>query len=448
VIAAERLRRLPALFGEAPPGSRELLANAGSLVGSVVVTSLLGFPYWWLAARAFSPSAVGFAATAVSAMTLLGTFGMLGLGTLLTGELPRRERGREAFLATSLAICTSAGLLLGLAFALIAAPALGLRGLASRPLPIAIFAVGVALTAVTLVADQALVGLLRGKLQLQRNIIFSAAKLVLLIAIAAASWHVGGIAIYATWVVGLGISIAWLVLLVARDGGVRRYRPRWEIVREWRRPALEHHLLNLAIQGPTLAMPLVITATISVTASAYFYTASLITSFMAYGAIALSYALYAVGVRDPAQLARALRFTLRLSFAVIVAANIVLMLGAPVILGIFGPKYSQNADGVLRILGLIVFLVVVKDHYIAIHRIRGTVLQAAKLCLLGGAMEIGLAAIGGIYGGLTSAALGALGALTIEAAVMAPTLRRELRNGHPGHPRHSPASNQGASPSG
>jgi O-antigen/teichoic acid export membrane protein len=434
------------VFGEPPPGSRELLANAGSLVGSVVVTSLLGFPYWWLAARSFSPSAVGFAATAVSSMMLLGTFGMLGLGTLLTGELSRREHGREAFLATGLAICAGAGLALGLAFAVIAAGPLGLKDLALRPMPIALFSVGVALTAVTLVADQALVGLLRGKLQLQRNIIFSAAKLVLLAAIAGASWRVGGLAVYLTWVVGLGISIAWLAIVVARSGAVTRYRPRWEIVREWRRPALEHHLLNLAIQGPTLAMPLVITATISVTASAYFYTASLITSFMAYGAIALTYALYAVGVRDPDHVATALRFTLRLSFAVIVVANVLLMLGADVILGIFGPSYARNADTVLRILGLMVCLLVIKDHYIAIHRIHGTVLQAAKLCLVGGAMELGFAAVGGIYGGLTWVALGGLAALTIEAVVMAPTIRRELRRGKSFTPQPSPAYSQGSNP--
>jgi Na+-driven multidrug efflux pump len=174
-------------------------------------------------------------------------------------------------------------------------------------------------------------------------------------------------------------------------------------------------------------MPLVVTATISVTASAYFYTASLITSFLAYGAIALTYALYAVGVRDPEHVGTALRFTLRLSFALIAVANVFLVLGAPVILGIFGPDYSENAATVLRILGPIVLLVVIKDHYIAIHRIRGTVLQAAKVCLLGGAMELGFAAVGGIYGGLTWVVLGALAALAIEAVVMTPTIRRELR---------------------
>ena len=70
--------------------------NAGSLMAAIVVNSGLGFVFWWLAARTFSPSEVGFAAAAVSAMTLLGTLGVLGLGTLLIGELPRRAGGRGA----------------------------------------------------------------------------------------------------------------------------------------------------------------------------------------------------------------------------------------------------------------------------------------------------------------------------------------------------------------
>jgi O-antigen/teichoic acid export membrane protein len=420
------LPRLARFTGPAPAGARDMLANAGSLVGSVAVTSLLGFPYWWLAARAFPAAEVGFAATAVSTMTLLGTFGMLGLGTLLTGELSRHGGGREAFIGSGIVVCASAGILLGLGFTLVARP-FGLDDLAADPQAILVFTVGVASTGVALVVDQALVGLLRGMLQLHRNIIFSATKLVLLAALAATSVSATGVGIFATWVIGLVVSMAWLAVRGARHGTLRAYKPQWSVVRQWRRPALEHHLLNLAIQGPTLATPLVISATVSVSAAAYFYAASLITGFLAYGAIALTYALYAIGVRDPANLAGPLRFTLRLSFGVIAVANVILLAGAEVILRIFGPDYASHATAALRILAPVLFGLVVKDHYIAINRIRNTVLSGAKICLAGGALELGLAAIGAIQGGLTGFALGALVALVIESFVMAPTLLRELR---------------------
>jgi O-antigen/teichoic acid export membrane protein len=403
-----------------------MLANAGSLVGSIAVTSLLGFPYWWLAARTFSVDDVGFAATATSTMTLLGTFGMLGLGTLLIGELSRPDRDHDAFIGSGIAVSAVAGAILGLAFAVFAA-AVGLGEGASQPAAVALFTVGVSCTAVTLVVDQALVGLLRGMLQLRRNIIFAASKLVLLGGLAVVTVSSTGVALYATWVVGLALSLVWLALHVLRSGGVARYRPRWAVVRQWRRPALEHHLLNLAIQAPTLAAPLVISATVSVAGAGYYYAAALVTGFLAYGAIALTYALYAIGVRDPSNLAGPLRFTLRLSFAVIAIANVVLLTGANVIMGIFGSDYASNAAGVLRVLALLLFPLVIKDHYIAINRVRGTILTGAKLCLAGGALELAFGAVGALHGGLTWFAWGALIALTLEAVVMAPTLVRELR---------------------
>src|ERR1035438_10132630 len=73
---------------------QDLLSNASSLLATTGVTSGLGFAFWTFAAKMFSQQAVGYGSAAVSAMTLLGTIGMFGLGTMLIGELPRRrERG-------------------------------------------------------------------------------------------------------------------------------------------------------------------------------------------------------------------------------------------------------------------------------------------------------------------------------------------------------------------
>ena len=62
----------------------------------------------------------------------------------------------------------------------------------------------------------------------------------------------------------------------------------------------------------------------------------------------------------------------------------------------------------------------------------GRSLKGAKVCLAGGALELGLGAIGALHGGLTWFALGAGVALLIESIVMAPTLVRELRRPRPG----------------
>ena len=96
MTATEACRRAPAKPGQAPPrrassaalrGHVDLFLNAGSLMATTAITSLFGFAYWWVAARTAPAEAVGQASAAVSAMTLIGTIGMFGMGTMLISDL-------------------------------------------------------------------------------------------------------------------------------------------------------------------------------------------------------------------------------------------------------------------------------------------------------------------------------------------------------------------------
>ena len=90
------------------------------MVGTAVVTSLLGAAFWWVATHQFSKDSVGVASAAMSAMTLLGFIATVGLGTLLMGELPRLERGHRSVINAAMLTSGSIGAALGLAFVLIA----------------------------------------------------------------------------------------------------------------------------------------------------------------------------------------------------------------------------------------------------------------------------------------------------------------------------------------
>src|SRR5512132_3304565 len=96
----------------------KFIRNAIALVGTQAITSALGFVYWWLAARWFPPASVGLASAMVSTMMLLGTLGMLGLGTLLIGELPRQRWRAPQLVTTSVLVAGAASAALGLIFAL------------------------------------------------------------------------------------------------------------------------------------------------------------------------------------------------------------------------------------------------------------------------------------------------------------------------------------------
>lgn len=402
-----------------------ILSNASSLVGTTAVTSAIGFIYWWIAARLFPQAAVGLASAAISAMMLLGIVGVLGLGTMLIGELPRRPGRAGVLITTSLLVAGTVSGALGVVFAL-AAPHLSteLEPLAESFQSVVLFALGVALTAVTLVLDQSLIGLLRGVLQLWRNTLFAVAKLGALLI--AGLWYASkvGLTIYATWVFGSLVSLAIIALVPAMKSIRITYRPQLRLMRRFGSATLKHHALNLSLQGPGFALPILVTVLLSATVNASFYAAWMIASFVFVVPVALTTVLYAVGAADPTELARKTRFTLKLSVLAGVLACGVLMVSAHHILNLFGSSYASQADFSLRILALGVFPMILKVHYVAISRVHERIAQAAALMAVGGSLELLFAALGASIAGLSGLSVGWVVAVCIEAVFMFPTVYR------------------------
>jgi O-antigen/teichoic acid export membrane protein len=409
-----------------------LLFNAGSLVATFVVKSGLGYAYWWVAARQFSPAAVGVASAAISAMTLLGTFCMLGLGTLLIRELPRQPGQEVALISAALLVVASLGGCIGLLFAL-GVPSLSadLQPLRASGQTVALFALGVGLATMNLVLDQVLIGLLRGDLQLWRNILFAGAKLAALAT--AGLWLVarGGLTIVATWILADALSFSALAAFAAARGKwtISKALPQWGLVRKLGPSALQHHLLNLLLIGPNLALPALATVLISATANGWFYVAYLIADVVYVVPQALVTALYAVSSAQPAVLARKVRLTMGLAVVTCAVANVFILAGGRQLLGLFGPSYAQQGLWSLRLLGLGAFPFLLKDLYVAIARIEDRIARALLPLAASAVLEVGLAVLGARLGGLTGLSLGWDIAVCMEALLMAPAVYRIAASG-------------------
>ena len=402
-----------------------ILFNAGSLVGTTAVTSVLGFVFWWLAARAFPPEAVGLASAAISAMTLLGSVAIVGLGTLLLGELPL-QRGREgSLISAALILVAGIGELLGFAFVVVAPyVSSGFQPLGASIGSSALFALGVSLTAITLVLDDALIGLFRGGLQLWRNSCFAVVKLAVLLAVSLWLSRAFGMTIYATWAIGNICSLVALAgYVLAKKGWVgRNYLPQWGLLRKLGLSALRHHLLNVTLQAPALVLPVLVTVLLSATVNAWFYVSWNLSSMANIFSAALTMTLYAAASAQPGRLAHKIRLTLSLAFAASVLANVVLLLGTSQVLDLFGHRYAEQAAWSLRILSLESFPFIIKNHYIAVSRISGRVAHAAQIMIITSLLELGGATLGALLGGLTGLSLGWFCAMCIEALCMSRTV--------------------------
>jgi len=398
------------------------------MVGTAVVTALLGATFWVLAARQFSQAAVGIASAAVSAMTLLGFLGSVGLGTLLMGELPRREGDRRALINAALGVSAGIGFVLGVGFALIApSVSSNLEALRQDPAAVVVFALGAGLTAGALVLDQALIGLLRGTLQLTRNIVFSLVKLIGLFAVALYADSGSSVWIYATWTAGIAISFVVLVRLYAPDPG-DPLRPAMAKLNAMRRAAATHHAFNLALRLPDLVLPIVVVTILSAEANASFYVAWMIASLVFAIPLSLSTVLYAVGSGERTGLNRRFKFSLRASLAFGLVANLVLWVIARPLLEAFGPAYAREGVSALHILALGVFPEIVRTHYVTAHRIERRISAAIPIVWGGTGLElVGGAAGAALSGGLEGVALGWLAAVCVEALVMGPDVVRVVR---------------------
>lgn len=198
--------------------SAALVVNSGALAIGTAATAVLGFAYWWLAARLFPPEAIGRASALLSVMGLVGLLGEAGLGTLLIGEIGR-HRDRAPGLVGA-AACVGAALALGLASLYVfVAPLVSSTGLIGGWIESIAFVLGCGLTVLNAVALQALVGNLNSTGRMIQQVLFSLSKLML-IAAAAAGGYASNAAILLTWVAGLLTSwIGYNLLTQAARGG-------------------------------------------------------------------------------------------------------------------------------------------------------------------------------------------------------------------------------------
>lgn len=405
---------------------RDLLDNTASLLGTTVVTSGLGVAFWAVAARLLSPESVGYGSATVSAMTLLGTVGMLGLGTLLMGELPRRTQGRPGLISAALLAAAAGSLLLALLFAVLASTLYdGFEWMTGSVELALLFCLGVSATAVTLVLDQATIGLLQGSLQFWRNVAFSVAKLAILLG---AVFLVGedryGTVITASWLLGILASVVVVAWLIRRRGASVLHRPHLMGLKRLGRQTLAHTWLNLAFQVPRLLLPVLVAVSISASANSSFYIVWMLAGVLYMLPTQLSTVLFAVASAEPERLASQVRLTLKLSVALGLPAMLVLGGGASWVLSIFGPTYAESASVPLQLLVLGYLPLVPKVHYVAVCRATGRLLLAAAVMTAAAALEITATLVGGQLAGVTGVCAALLLSFVVEAIIMLPVVWR------------------------
>ncbi len=398
---------------------RRLLTTFGYLVANQGAVALIGLLYWMVVTHLFRATYVGLAAAAASTAVLLAAVGALGIPLLLLAEIESLQSAeRRVFFTTGTAIASFVVLLLAVGTVALS-PWLGpsLHVIGSNPVSALLFVVGSVATMAGLSLDGAAVGLHRGAAQLWRGVLSSVFKLAcvgLLVLVSVRTANGLILAWAATSVLAFFICIPMLRLEQSRSGeGTLTHRQA--LVRRYGTLSLQHHVLNLSISSVFYTIPLMATLLVTPREVAYFSAAFLLGSALMVFPYLLALSLFAERSGDPALLQRNVRRTLPLGLALTGLLIVIVEVGAPYALHLFGAAYAAHGTTALRLLILVGPAYVIKDHYVSIRRAQHRMAHAATIMSIGTVAEVSGAAVLGVLWGLNGICLGWVVAASCEA---------------------------------
>ena len=343
-----------------------------ALVLNNALTSMFGVVFWVVAARRYTPHVVGVNSAAISAMMFLAGVSQLNLMSALARFVPVSGPKSTRLVLSSylLAVSVAAIVALGFVFGLeVWAPALRFL---SRPGFALWFIAATMAWCVFTLQDSILLALRAAIFVPIENLVFSLAKIGLLVALVEASPHYG---IFASWTVALTASLLPVNLLI-----FGRLLPRYVRTRDDRvQPPTKHQLTTFVSAdyigalfwlAATALMPVLVVALKGGTANAYFALAWMVALPLYSVSASTGVSLVVAASRDEANLPTYARRVIVQTGAIVVPLALILAVAAPYVLRLFGPSYAAHSDLTLALLALAAIPNAVTALYVSVYRVR------------------------------------------------------------------------------
>jgi O-antigen/teichoic acid export membrane protein len=337
-----RLRRLA---GEAQT------VNAFALIATTAVTSGFGLLFWAVAARRYDTAIVGRTTSLIAAATVVTVIGQLNLAGVLSRFLPNAAEKSRRFVFWC--YVSSIGLTLVLAAGFLATN-LGhayLRGKTTFEL---LFMLAALLLLLSSLQDSVLISLRRSPVVLGENLVIVIARLVLVVVFAPI--------LPATGVITASLLPSLVAAPLVALYIFRRRIPEHEAASEVPSmlPRFRRLLYfvgasasrSIVSAGTTLCLPLVVTATLGVRATAYFAVPWLINTSIGLflGNVAISYIVQARFERKAST--STLRRALVIGGWVIGISTLAETFAAPYVLYVLGSRFAHQGTTLMRLLGI------------------------------------------------------------------------------------------------
>ncbi|MEV0615255.1 hypothetical protein AB0I81_18170 [Nonomuraea sp. NPDC050404] len=363
-----------------------LFLQGYALMANTVITGVLGMGYWLLAAHFYSPEEFGRGQAVITAMRLFASLTALSFVGALARYLPIGGRRTPELILRGYGLAAATGGVAALGF-LLTLPLWGktysvLAGFG----PGLFFLFSVLVWAVFTLQDVVLTGLRRATFVPLNNLIFGLVKMGMLVAVAGALPSGG---IFVSWVIPTALAlipINWLIFGVIVPRHVRQADPTQEPprLREIGRFLSGDFPGTLSMLAIVYLVPVVVATQVGEATFGRFSMAHTLASMIELLAMNMAVSLTVEGSFDRNALAMNCRRALRRAFMIVVPIVTVAILGAPLILRIFGDAFAEEGTTLLRLMALAVLPRVLIEVYLSALRATS---QARLLALV----QIGLA---------------------------------------------------------
>jgi len=324
-----------------------LLKNAFYLMATNLTNLILGFIFWVIAARYYSPHDIGTISAVLSSVFLIAMISSLGFPTALLFYLPKDGKNADRIINSCIIASIAASIIFSSIYIFgidIWTPALGSM-FGSLEYDLIFIAVTIFSTVSALISSAFTAGK-RSSFHMTKETLFGAVKILPLPLLAG----FGAMGIFISWGIGLVLALimGFLLLSIVWKG----YLPRPAldpVIKSMAGYSAWNYLSGLLNSLPRLVLPIMIVNLISPESTGFFFIAMMVAGLLYGIPQSISSSLLAE-TSDGAQLWDKVNKAIRFNAALVIPGFFIFIIFGKFVLNLFNPSYAQNASTTLIIL--------------------------------------------------------------------------------------------------
>ena len=401
-----------------------LFNNSYFMMVSTIIGSILGFVFWMLVTRYYTPHDVGLATALISAANLLSAFSLLGFNFGILRFLPN-EKDKTDMINSCFTITFFFAVLLSSIFILcIGAWSPTLLFMRDSLIFSAVFIVFVFTNSLVRLQQTIFVALRSAELSFIQNITLSTLKLIFITFLV--SFSILGIILSWTIAACIALIISTILILPMR---VHSYLPiptiKKKMIKDMFQISFGNYIAENFAVIPNSVLPLMIIVVLTPEMNAYFFMTLSILNILLMVPVAINGSLFVEGSYAPDKFRNNTIKALKFTFLLIIPMIFGIFIFGDKLLLLFGTTYSENAYYVLCVLVLSIIPFTINKLYMTIKNIQLKVKSILYLNVLISILTIAISYLLMLKIGLIGVAIGYTLAQGIGAVVVLATVKAE-----------------------